>query len=118
VLSTHLIDEMDQLLERVVILDQGRIVRDADVDELRGTAHQAAGRASGVEQYIDGRNVLSRFAVGGLLTVVVEGGIRDEDRACAEAADVDLSAVSLQQLVAAYGAGDSELEVALEGAQS
>ena len=103
VLSTHLIDEMDMLLERVVILDQGRIVQDADVDELRGAAHQVAGRASAVDSYLVGRTVLSRQRVGGLATAVVEGRVSGEDRAAAESADLDLSAVSLQQLVAAYG---------------
>jgi ABC-2 type transport system ATP-binding protein len=103
VLSTHLIDEMDRLLERVVILDRGRVVRDADVDELRGAAHQVAGRASAVDAYLAGREVLSRQRVGGLATAVVEGPATAEDRAAISAADLDLGAVSLQQLVAAYG---------------
>ena len=103
VISTHLIDEMDRLLERVVILDRGRVVRDADVEELRGAAHQVTGRAAAVDGYLAGRTVLSRQRVGGLATAVVDGLISAEDRASAEAADLDLSAVSLQQLVAAYG---------------
>ena len=59
VISTHLIDEMDRLLERVVILDRGRVVRDADVEELRGAAHQVTGRAAAVDGYLAGRTVLS-----------------------------------------------------------
>ncbi len=103
VLSTHLIDEMDRLLERVVILDRGRVVRDADVDELRGAAHQVAGRSGDVSAYGRGRKVLSESRVGGLATAVIEGGITDEDRELAQSADLELSAVTLQQLVAAYG---------------
>ena len=37
-LSTHLIDEMADLLEHVVILDRGRVVVDAPADDVRGTA--------------------------------------------------------------------------------
>lgn len=103
VLSTHLIDEMDRLLERVVILDRGKIVRDADVDDLRGAAHQVAGRAADVECYAAERKVLSRSRIGGLATAVLERAVSDEDRAAARAADLDLSPVTLQQLVAAYG---------------
>lgn len=103
VISTHLIDEMDRLLERVVILDRGRVVRDADVEGLRGAAHQVTGRAAAVDGYLVGRTVLSRQRVGGLATAVVDGAISAEDRAAAEVIDLDLSAVSLQQLVAAYG---------------
>ena len=103
VISTHLIDELDRLLERVVILDQGRVVRDADVEDLRGAAHQVTGRAAAVKEYLAERTVLSQQRVGGLATAVVDGAIGAEDRAAAEMADLDLSAVSLQQLVAAYG---------------
>lgn len=102
-LSTHLIDEMDRLLERVVILDQGRVVQDADVDELRGAAHSVAGPLSAVEAYVVGRSVLSTHRVGGLMSLVVEGTPSAADRAEAEASGIELGAVSLQGLVAAYG---------------
>ncbi|MFV0432782.1 MAG: ATP-binding cassette domain-containing protein [Leucobacter sp.] len=115
VLSTHLIDEMDRLLERVIILDHGRVVRDADVDELRGAAHQVAGRASAMDDYLAGRRVLSRQRVGGLATAVVEGAASHEDRAAAFAADLDLSSVSLQQLVAAYGFEGEPRRAGLDG---
>jgi len=38
VLSTHLIDEVADLLEHVVMLDRGRVVLDAPADDVRGTA--------------------------------------------------------------------------------
>lgn len=106
VLSTHLIDEMDRLLERVVILDQGRVVQDADVDTLRGTAHRVAGTESAVNAYLAGRTVLDSAHVGGLVSAVVEGAVNDEDRAAAHTGGLELGAVTLQELVTAYGASD------------
>ncbi|MFT4233200.1 MAG: ABC transporter ATP-binding protein [Leucobacter sp.] len=107
ILSTHLIDEMDRLLERVIVLDRGRVLRHADVDELRGGAFQVAGRASAVDEFARDRRTLSRRAIGGLGTAVVEGALSDGDRAAASAAGLEISAVSLQDLVAAYGLGDA-----------
>lgn len=114
VLSTHLIDEMDMLLERVVILDQGRVVQDADVDELRAAAYEVSGTTREVEAWIDGvsegaapgRKVLKMRRVGGLATAIIEGS--GADRRAAVAAGLDCSGVSLQALVAAYGAFDGE----------
>ena len=106
VLSTHLIDEMDRLLERVVILDRGRMVRHADVDELRGGAYQVTGRSAGVEEFVRGRATLSQRSIGGLGTAVVEGVLGDADRAAAQGAGLEIGAVSLQDLVAAYGLGE------------
>ncbi|MGO3147513.1 MAG: ATP-binding cassette domain-containing protein [Leucobacter sp.] len=118
VLSTHLIDEMDRLLERVVILDQGRIVQDADVDELRGAAHQVSGPAEAVDAYAAGRTVLSRHRVGGLATFVVSGQATAADRNSAADTHLEFGAVSLQELVAAYGFDGGESPATLEGARS
>jgi ABC-2 type transport system ATP-binding protein len=50
-LSTHLIDEAAGLLERVVVIDRGRVVLDADAGDLRGreplTLQQLVVRAAG-----------------------------------------------------------------------
>ncbi|MBO1902774.1 ABC transporter ATP-binding protein [Leucobacter weissii] len=107
-LSTHLIDEMDRLLERVVILDRGRVVRDAEVDELRGAAFQVSGRTEAVERFAEGSDLLSLHRVGGLATAVMEGPASEDVRAAARAADLEIGSVSLQQLVAAYGFDGAE----------
>ncbi|CAG7606557.1 ABC transporter ATP-binding protein [Leucobacter soli] len=114
VLSTHLIDEMDKLLEHVVILDRGRVVQSADVEDLRGSAHQVSGREADAERYAIGRRVLRRHRMGGLVSLVIEGRLTAEDRAAAAAADLDLGTVGLQDLVAAYGAAEPDADSAAE----
>ena len=118
ILSTHLINEMDRLLERVVVLDRGRVVQHADVEELRGTAFQVAGRRAAVETFVAGRQVLEQRSIGGLATAVVEGVLSREDRAAAETAGLECSGVSLQDLVAAYGAVDSADAAPISGRQA
>ena len=44
VLSTHLIDEVADLLEHVVMLDRGRVVLDRPANDVRGTAMTVSGR--------------------------------------------------------------------------
>ncbi|WP_449283878.1 ABC transporter ATP-binding protein [Leucobacter sp.] len=107
ILSTHLIDEMDRLLERVVILDRGRVVRHSDVEELRGGSYQVAGRASAVDEFVRGRETLSSRSIGGLGTAVVQGVLTGEDRETAARLALEISPVSLQDLVAAYGLGEN-----------
>ncbi|WP_336660268.1 ABC transporter ATP-binding protein [Leucobacter sp. USHLN153] len=116
ILSTHLIDEMDQLLERVIILDRGRVVRHEGVDELRGAAYQVAGRATALEEHLRGRAVLSRRSIGGLGTAVVNGAVTAEDRELAQDAGLDITPVSLQDLVAAYGLGVEDADLGDGGA--
>lgn len=108
ILSTHLIDEMDRLLERVIVLEQGRVVRHADVEELRGGAFQVAGKSGPLAEFLAGRSVLSRRVIGGLASAVVDAVLTPEDRAAAAAAGLEITPVSLQDLVAAFGVGDED----------
>jgi ABC-2 type transport system ATP-binding protein len=98
VLSTHLIDEVSNLLEHVIVIDDGRIVIDRDADELRGTAATVVGSRSAVEAFTAHREVLHREGIGGLASVTI-ADISDDDRRAATTAGLELAPVSLQQLV-------------------
>ena len=98
VLSTHLIDEVGDLLEHVLVIDEGRILIDRDADELRGSATTVVGSRAAVDAFVAGRDVLHRDGVGGLASVTV-AGLDDADRRAATAAGLELAPVSLQQLV-------------------
>ncbi len=73
ILSTHLIQEAAKLIGHAVIIKNGRILRDADADELSGAAYQVSGPAAAVDNYLRGRHVLSVNSLGGLKTACVEG---------------------------------------------
>jgi ABC-2 type transport system ATP-binding protein len=98
VLSTHLIDEVSNLLEHVLVIDDGSIVIDQDAEQLRGTAATVVGTRTAVDAFVEHRQVLQREGIGGLASVTISG-VTDADRAQATAAGLELAPVSLQQLV-------------------
>ncbi|WP_084106153.1 ABC transporter ATP-binding protein [Demequina sp. NBRC 110056] len=98
VLSTHLIDEAADLLERVLVIDQGRIVIDAATDELRDSATTLVGRSGDVDGFAAGREVIDRTTLGGIASVTLLG-LSDEDRRAATAAGLETTRVSLQELI-------------------
>jgi ABC-2 type transport system ATP-binding protein len=98
VLSTHLIDEVSNLLEHVLVIDEGRILIDSDADTLRGSATTVTGAAKAVDQFTRNREVLHREGIGGLATATVTA-LDAADRRAAADAGLELSPVSLQQLV-------------------
>lgn len=106
VLSTHLIDEVSNLLEHVLVIDGGRMVIDAPADELRGSATTVAGTSVAVSAFVGNRPVLHRETIGGLSSVTLEA-VGPRDRAAAIANGLDLSPVSLQQLVVAKTSSSS-----------
>jgi ABC-2 type transport system ATP-binding protein len=97
VLSTHLIDEVANLLEHVILIDQGRILLDRDADEVRGSA--VAGARSAVESFVADRAVIGREGLGGLASVTIDGRLDRAERVRAAQLGLELAPVSLQQLI-------------------
>ena len=98
-LSTHLIDEAAGLLERVVVIDRGRIVLNAAADDLRGAATSVSGPAIAVAEFTAGRSVWDRRRVASQESAVVAGALDETDRARAAALHLHLEPLTLQQLV-------------------
>ncbi len=100
VLSTHLIDEVANLLEHVIVIDQGRIILDSPADELRGAAASIVGSKTEVDAFVARHRleVLHREELGGTASVLVDG-IGDVVRTDAMNAGLHLTPVTLQQLI-------------------
>jgi ABC-2 type transport system ATP-binding protein len=107
ILSTHLIDEVQNLLEHVIVIDEGRILLDADAEELRGSATTLAGTASAIDAFTAGRDILNRQSLGSLAQVTV-GRLSAAERREALDAGLDVTPVSLQQLVVALSGEGSK----------
>jgi len=116
VLSTHLIDEAADLLERVLIIDHGRLVLDALTDDVRGTAATVTGPTSSVERFIADRAILSRRTLGAQTTAVMAGRLDDRDRELAGQLRLDLSYLTLQQLAMQASGGTARADLAPMGA--
>jgi ABC-2 type transport system ATP-binding protein len=99
VLSTHLIDEVADLIEHVLLLDGGKLVLDADTEELRGEVMDATGPAGAIDELVTGRDVLHRQQLGGTVRVTVRGSFDNAERLRAKKLGVELEPVSLQQAV-------------------
>lgn len=107
--STHLIDEMEALLQEVVIVDRGRLLRADTVEDLAGAAFTVSGLVRPTTEFAGDRRVLRRHQVGGLLSLTVEGRISRAEWEGARNAGLEVQPARLQELVAAYGA-DQESE--------
>jgi ABC-2 type transport system ATP-binding protein len=98
ILSTHLIEEVAGLFERVIIIDNGRLVLHEDADELRGRGVTVTGETPAVEAFVAGRVVLSRQRLGGTSAATLYGDLGGDDRVNAKAAGLALGPVGVQDL--------------------
>lgn len=72
-LSTHLIAEVENLIEHTIILRAGRILQNAPTEDLMANAYALSGPAGMVDDYAAGKTVLSSHSLGGLKTVSIQG---------------------------------------------
>ena len=99
ILSSHLIDEVSNLIERVLVIDRGRIVMDEETDAVRNRAANIVGDASAVDAFVAGRQVIHRESLGNVASVTVLGALTLADRERLAATGLDVAPVSLQQLI-------------------
>ncbi len=108
VLSTHLIDEVADLVEHVLLLDRGRLLVDEATDRLRGQVVTVTGPATAVQSFAASRTELHRTSVGPVTRATLRGAVDADTRATAERLGVQLEPVSLQQLVVSLVGGAAD----------
>src|SRR5690606_7550110 len=99
ILSSHLIDEVANLIERVIVIDDGRILLNEETDAVRDRAVTVVGDAAQVDSWVGDREVLHRESLGRVASVTVLGHLSAAERAEVTASGLDLAPVSLQQLI-------------------
>jgi len=110
IISTHLIDEVADLLEHVFVIDHGHITLDSNTDDLRGSAFVIEGSSSAIDQEIAGFELLDTQVIGTLKRVVVTG-LSQSDTAKLQAAGVFARPASLQELIIARTNMDATFEL-------
>lgn len=107
VLSSHLIDEVANLLDHVIVLDQGKVLIDAEAEELRGSAATVVGTAAVVDGFTAGMAILHRETLGSVASVTVDQVLTAAQRIEAQSLGLELAPVPLQQLVVRKTTGNS-----------
>ncbi|MGY1845182.1 ABC transporter ATP-binding protein [Modestobacter sp. SYSU DS0875] len=100
VLSTHLIEEISDLLEHVVLIDRGRVLLASDAESLRATALTVSGSAPAVAAFGAAHQVLRTESLAGHARAIVRAGSLT-DRDAAIRAGLTVEPTPIQQLVVA-----------------
>ncbi|GAB3351753.1 ATP-binding cassette domain-containing protein [Modestobacter lapidis] len=102
VLSPHLIEEISDLLEHVLLIDRGRVLLDADAESLRATALTVTGPARQGATFGSVHRVLHLESMAGQSRAVVRASSAADSRV---ATDLGLTVepACIQQLVVALG---------------
>jgi ABC-2 type transport system ATP-binding protein len=73
VISTHLIEEVSNVIEDIIIIKKGSILKNESCEELLSKGYTVSGNTSAVDAYIAGKNVIGSDILGGLKTAYILG---------------------------------------------
>ncbi|MCC0694380.1 ABC transporter ATP-binding protein [Clostridioides sp. ES-S-0048-02] len=98
IISTHLIDEIDDLLEHVIILNEGKIIIDEDIDTIKQKAHYITGSREEVEKLEAIRNVKPKKSFGNTVAYFYYGDFSKNDENIIENSNIDVGYIGLQDM--------------------
>lgn len=94
IIATHLIEEIANIIEEVVLIDNGKILLQETVEDLLEKGYSISGTAKEVDNYCSNKNVIGSDELGNLKISYV----LDEKTALPEKSNLQLSAMNLQKL--------------------
>lgn len=94
VISTHLIEEVSDIIEEVVIIKNGELIINDNKDSILAKGYSVSGVAGKVDNYIQDKQVIGIDTLGGLKTAYVIGHL---DRTSVPN-DLEISKLDLQKL--------------------
>jgi len=98
VLASHLIEEVDRLLEHVIVLDRGRVLVADEADALRARGVRVSGEAERVDAFVGDARVLRRETLGRSAVVTLYGDLGSDARARAREKEIEMHPLPLQDL--------------------
>lgn len=78
VISTHLIEEIANLIEHVFVLNDHHIIVNGEVTDILAKAYSITGPAADVARYTQGLNVIGHDHLGGITAHYVYGALEDD----------------------------------------
>lgn len=98
ILSTHLIEEVSRIFEDIVMIDRGRVLLHESAEDLASRGVAVTGPEAAVDAFVDGRQVIGQRQLGRTKSVMVYGGMTEQDRVAAQQSGLDLESLDLQDL--------------------
>lgn len=96
VISTHLIEEVSGVIEDIIIIDKGRVLKNESCENLLSQGYTVTGRVSLVDEFTAGKNVIGSDMLGGIKSVYVLGKIDGELPEGLEKTKLDLQKLFIQ----------------------
>ncbi len=98
ILSTHIIEEISDLLEMVVIINDETILMNDSVENLLNNAYRVSGLSADVERFIEDKQVINIETMAAYKAATIKGMASEQEMNRILASNLEISKVELQKL--------------------
>jgi ABC-2 type transport system ATP-binding protein len=98
IISTHLIEEVETVLEEVIIIKEGKLIAKKPVEELLASAYIISGEASKVDEYLRDKIYVEEEKMGKFKAATVMENIQNKNEVLAKELNLDFTKAELQKL--------------------
>lgn len=98
IISTHLIEEVEAVLEEVIIIKEGKLIAKKTVEELLASAYIISGEATKVDEYLKDKKAIDEESIGKFKAATVLEDINDRNELQAKELGLEFSKPELQKL--------------------
>lgn len=98
IISSHLLNEIENLLEEIVLINEGELVLHESIETIQNYAVILNGKKDVIEEFIKNKEVLSSDQLGNNLIVGIKNDLSKEDIAYLKKKNVDVSKMSAQDV--------------------
>ncbi|AVP63612.1 ABC transporter ATP-binding protein [Clostridium botulinum] len=98
IISTHIIEEISHILEKVVILREGKIIENNSVEDMLNLAYAVSGNNEAVDKYITSKNTIDIETLGSYKKATILQERTKEDLDNIKKLELEISTVELQKL--------------------
>jgi ABC-2 type transport system ATP-binding protein len=98
VIATHLIDEVAEVLEQVVILKDGKLILAKPVESVLELAYSVSGDGASVDQYTKSKNIIREETIGKFKVATIYQKRENGDRARIQELGLETTPARLQEV--------------------
>lgn len=99
VVSTHLIDEIADVLEEIIIIKDGEIILAEPVDKVLLLGYKVSGDFTKVDKYTQHKNVIREETMGRFKAATVYQNLDNVDKESIESLGLEIATVKLQEII-------------------
>ena len=98
ILSTHIIEEVSNLIEKVIILNNSKVISSDEAEELLKKAYTVSGLTENIDKFVEAKNIVNVAEITSFKSATIIGNLTKEDKKLAEDLGLKFSKVELQKL--------------------